>query len=107
MSIIEMIQSLEKDSVKQDFIVCYIEMYEVIHDLPTMKQFEIVSKTLAISYKSITESYKSITDKTKIPKKVMRLAITQTKYAPKEFIKMWKDGSIKLAGCAIGKLQVS
>ena len=90
MTIIERIQLLRED-LQSDFFACLVEMQEVLKDLDTQKQFDILAVTVQIGYKSIITHH----NKNKIPKEVVKQALNQGRHEPKEFIKLWQKSKLE------------
>lgn len=94
MELLERIDLLKSDKIKQDFIACLIEMSDILVGLDTDKQFEIISKTLELSYRSIITQHQ----RNKVPSDIIKLSLKQGRYKPIDFIKKWRDGDIKVNG---------
>ena len=90
MDLLERINLLESDSIRNDFLACYLEMSDELEELSPDQQFNILAKVVEISYKSVITSH----EKANIPKEVLKQAFNQGRYSKKEFIKRWQNGEL-------------
>ena len=91
MKVVEMIKQLKSESIKQDFMSCYLELYDTIKGLDSQLQFNIIEKTVEIAYKAVIETH----NKYKFPKEVMNAALSQGNLEPIDFLKKYRDGTLE------------